>query len=653
MSAPYDTMPNNLPSAVQTTDEIDLSRIWHHILENLKLIAILTLCCSFIASIYIIFVNPIYTTSASLLVETKSSRKLSLGAALGIGDSGDKEVVTKIALLKSHYILNQVIKKHHLNIRVTPKTIWFGQNVMRVLEDKLTFLTKFLPSYSWSNNNELQITLFKTNNDAAKQYLADASPLQLKKTTTGYVLYDNRQHKILIGKIGILAKNKHIQLMVTKFKAAIDNIFYLQKESLSSAYQNLLSTITIQELTKDTGIITVTRKSKDYHQNEKIISDILSFYIKDDVIVAAKEAQQSLDSLQQRLPAIKHLLNNNDLNLQHYKEKLNNDLSIQKIYQLMLQKIQELILTKDSTIASVRIIDRPATNWSIITPNKRLILSLSIFLGLILGAGLALIKEFYFAVIKTTEDLTNINLEVIATIPWHKKTKKQANTLANNLITNSAPTSIAAEAITNISSSFYFSEHPHKILLVTSATAQVGKTFVASNFACSLAKTKNKVLLIDTDLRRGCLANNVGVNNIQSGLAEYLTTNNLNMKQIIYPTKVANLSIIPRGKAINNNCELFLSQKFQQLIHRQACDFDIIIIDTAPVLACKDACMISRYTDANYLIVKYNYSTIGELHELKRQTKLYGVNFKSVILNGIVKRIGSYKYQYQYQYQKE
>lgn len=230
------------------------------------------------------------------------------------------------------------------------------------------------------------------------------------------------------------------------------------------------------------------------------------------------------------------------------------------VYMQLLNRQQELNISKSSAIGNVRIIDDAITEPQPVKPNKILVSILSFILGIILSIGYVLLKTFLRRGIESPEQLEEIGINVYASVPlsetfsknvtknigW-KKTKNVEN---YGFLAVENPADLAIEAIRGLRTSLHFAmmEARNNVLMISGASPNSGKSFISSNLAAVISQSGKKVLLIDTDLRKGYLHRVFNVNNT-AGLSDYLS-GKLDVKNIILKSKVIDFDFISRGTTL-------------------------------------------------------------------------------------------------------
>ncbi|OPX27079.1 MAG: hypothetical protein B1H05_01240 [Candidatus Cloacimonas sp. 4484_140] len=190
-----------------------------------------------------------------------------------------------------------------------------------------------------------------------------------------------------------------------------------------------------------------------------------------------------------------------------------------------------------------------------------------------------------------------------------------------------------------------------KIFLVTSSGPKEGKSTSAGNLAITLSQMRSKTILVDCDMRRPMI-HNLFIVSRENGLSKFLTTDNIDIHDIIKPSGMDNLDIITAGHVPPNPSELLSSKKMDELFAKLREEYDYIIVDSPPIIAVTDALILSKKVDELVLVIRVN-STEREIIE-QAKSLLHNIDVKvaGVVVNGIeVKKYYSgYKYYYYYYY---
>ncbi len=218
----------------------------------------------------------------------------------------------------------------------------------------------------------------------------------------------------------------------------------------------------------------------------------------------------------------------------------------------------------------------------------------------------------------------------------------------SRIVTHHYPNSLISEQYrmmrTNLKT--HVEKEGGKVFLISSSVHAEGKTISAANLAISLTEMENvRVALIDADLRRGKIAEYLGLGKDLPGLSNLLN-DEIKMKQAFVQNSLENLMIMPRGKAAKNASELVASQKFRVFVAELRRHFDYIIIDSPPILSVVDASLMARETDGLLMVIqsrKTPKAVVAQAHHLFDQA---GVKMMGYILTNVEYQSADTRYYY-------
>jgi tyrosine-protein kinase Etk/Wzc len=348
--------------------------------------------------------------------------------------------------------------------------------------------------------------------------------------------------------------------------------------------------------------------------------------------------------------------------------KVNNEL-----YTNLLNSFQQLRLVKEGKVGNVRIVDVAAVPERPVKPKRAQVLAISGVLGLLMGLGLAFLRNSLRPGIKSAEDIElHLGLHVFATVPHSidqagLTTSMNVQKVGMHLLTNLRPEDPCVESLRSLRTALQFAmlDAPNNLVLVTGATPGIGKSFASSNFAAVLGHGGKRVLLIDADMRKGQLHKLFGLPR-GMGLSE-LIAGTQSLARVLHSGVSPQLDLITTGTLPPNPAELLMSPSTVQLLHKLSSLYDIVLIDTPPVLAVSDTPVIASQAGTVFLVARSEVTTLGELQEASKRLTQAGAGVRGVIFNdlNIAKRRygygrygGGYGYKYsryrytQYQYDR-
>lgn len=326
----------------------------------------------------------------------------------------------------------------------------------------------------------------------------------------------------------------------------------------------------------------------------------------------------------------------------------------QQIYIQLLNKVQELSIIKAGTVGNVRILDEAQSYAKPVKPKKPLIVVLATLLGGMLSVALVLVKAALHRGVENPDEIEQIGLSVYASVPKSNLQLELANKLARKkrntdltLLAESNPADLSIEALRGLRTSLHFAmmEAKNNVLMISGPAPGIGKSFVSTNFAAVAAKTGQKVLLIDADMRKGYLQQCFGLN-WENGLSDLLS-GKITRDVAVQSAKVENLDIITRGQVPPNPSELLMHPRFKELVDWASENYDLVIIDTPPVLAVTDPSIVGAIVGTTLMVARFGQNTVKEIDVARGRFEQAGIEVKGVILNAIEKKASSsYGYGY-------
>jgi len=365
------------------------------------------------------------------------------------------------------------------------------------------------------------------------------------------------------------------------------------------------------------------------------------------------EEEQRLNSQVQKLPRTQREI-----------LRMTRDVEVnQQMYIQLLNKVQELSLIKAGTVGNVRVLDKAQTFEQAIKPQKALIVVMATLLGGMLSFAYILLKAVFDRGVENPSDIENIGLSVYASIPKSllkadfitKQTRKykSKDTSEKTLLAESNPLDLSIEALRGLRTSLHFAmlEAKNNVFMISGPAPNVGKTFISTNFAVVVAKTGQKVLLVDADMRKGYIQLPFGLK-AENGMSDYLI-GALECSSIVKNTHLDNLDIITRGRIPPNPSELLMHQRFKELIDWASQNYDLVIIDTPPVLAVTDPSIVGMHAGTTLMVTRFGMNTVKEIEAARSRFEHSGINVKGVIFNAVEKRASSDYGYYNYAYMSD
>ncbi|MEX6159973.1 polysaccharide biosynthesis tyrosine autokinase [Providencia manganoxydans] len=691
---------NTTKNSSPASDEIDLLALFKVLKSSYLKIGFFTLFFILLAAAYSFLATPIYQANATLQYDKASQVSLvdQMSEMMPLASSGG-QVDSEIEVIKSRMVLGKTVTNLNLDTQIAPAgffdKLWGDKTdavvaLYLVPEDfigKPATLT-YLGDNKYSLNIEGQVLegtvgiLLKQDDISllVSSLVAEVGQEFTLVKNARYSTIENLRNTLTIAEVG---KGTGIINMAIKGADKTENV-----RILNSIIQNYVdqNTERKKEVTNNTLLFLDEYLPKIKTKLDNYENQLNTFRKKNESIDLSLEAKSALDSalqVEEKLneltfkeveiqqlytrnhPAYQSLLDKRQQLLRE-KEKISKAIqklpntqqqivrltrdveSEQAIYNQLVAKQQELSVLNSGITADVRIIDSAESQPNAVAPKKALILVLAAILGFIVGCAYVIAREFFNNKIKGTEDIDALGINVYATIPFSTHEKKLIAEGNKHPLALENPADTAVEAIRSLRTSVYFSvmNQGNNLVMVTSASPGVGKSFVTSNMAVVLANAGKKVLLIDTDLRKGRIHKAFGLSN-KLGLSDYLSQSDTSQPNI-HNSVIENLDVICRGKNVTHSSELLMSERFKRLLDTVKGQYDIVVIDTAPILAITDSAIIGKYVGTSLLIAYYGVNTVKDVELSLKRFKQNDIEITGVILNGIDAKSDDYNYVYEY-----
>lgn len=336
-----------------------------------------------------------------------------------------------------------------------------------------------------------------------------------------------------------------------------------------------------------------------------------------------------------------------------------------EIYTAMLNTSQELDVTRAGTVGNVRIIDSSVVDTrEPVKPKKALIVVLATLLGGMLGVAIALLRHALNRGIENPELIEQLGLPVYASVPFskdqqllEKSFRGKTATQGSHLLAATNPADLAVESLRSLRTSLHFAmlEAKNNVLMISGPSPSVGKSFVSANLAAIVAQTGKKVILIDGDMRKGYVHKLIN-KEPEPGLSGLLV-NTHTLADVIHKTEIDNMHFISRGQIPPNPSELLMHANFETLLQQLSKMYDMVIIDTPPILAVTDAALVGRLAGTSLIVTRFGVNPAREIEQTLLRFRNNGIDIKGAIFNAVEKKASAYGYgnygYYQYEYKSD
>ncbi|SMY38177.1 Tyrosine-protein kinase wzc [Photobacterium malacitanum] len=700
-------------TSVKKNNDIELGKIIGVVLEYRWSILLIIAMATIVGFCKVYFSTPIYQADALIQVEPKSG---ALSDMLGIGDELSVEPLTnaEVGLITSRMILGKTVDNLDLTTVVTPQYQSIIDYILAKLYGKIPQLSISL----FDSTSKMQLLLevenlsqqtFKIYNYQG-EYIIDGKVGKLIKNDSFKLIVNQingekgqtfaidkqtRSNAIsqLKNNLSIFEQGVGTGMLVLTLEGTTLNLIEAILNDISNNY--LLQNVERKSEEVEKGINFATEqivgikdklsKAEDKLNNYRLVNGSV------DLNIEANSTLNSLIAVETKLSELKFqetelakrftkdhpsyisLLDNRNyleqqkINFDNEIKKLpqtqqdilrlTRDVNVnQQIYIQLLNKAQELRLIKAGTVGNVRIIDVADVDMTPISPNKKMIVNLSFFVGIVIGLAQAFFRAAFNRGILNPLEIEFIGLPVYASIPassWQnemvkKEKRKRELVVKDTLLAVANTADLSIEALRSLRTSLYFvmMEAKNNVLMVSGPTPSIGKSFIAANMATVIAQTGQRVLVVDADMRKGRMDRQLCVEH-KPGLSDYLS-GQLDINTIIKHPNVSNLDYIGRGDIPPNPSELLFHPRFKMLIDWASANYDIVIIDTPPILAVTDAAIVGAHVGTTLIVARFAKTSVKELEAAKQRFEQNGIEVKGFILNAVERKAINYYREYSY-----
>ena len=313
-------------------------------------------------------------------------------------------------------------------------------------------------------------------------------------------------------------------------------------------------------------------------------------------------------------------------------------------YSSLVASFQQVKLAEAQATNNIVVAEPATVPISPIRPRTSTNVMLAVIVGALLGLGIAFLAEYLDDTVKTPDDVTRV--AGLATLGTIAQLKESGGT--RQLVAWLQAKSPESEAYRTLRTNIQFSsvDKPIRSLLVTSSGPGEGKSTTTANLAVVLAQTGQRVIVVDTDLRRPVQHKVFGVPNNVGMTTALLAGDNVSLEGYLQPTEIETLSVLTSGPIPPNPSELLGSHRMENLVSTLTESADIVLFDSPPVLAVTDAVVMARHVDGVMLVVDAGHTNEHALALAAGELQKSGVNLLGVALNRLDTQRGGYYYYY-------
>jgi len=738
MNFPQSNLPAPNQPLADDDESINLLDLLDVVLDSRWLIAGVTAVVIALGAAYAMLSTPIY--EANTLIQVEDSKGGGMSGMLGdMGSMFDikSPATAEIEILRSRLVVGQAVANLKLDLEVSPNYLpLVGKWLARRANAPST--PGFMGTGGYVSGTEaLQVASLQV------PQALEGMRYSVVLTATGYTLRSPEGDTLGQGMFGQTLAFTHegaaAQLLVASAVGLPGAEFFVTAASRLAITERLQSQMVISEKGKQSGVISTSLQGADPQLIARILNEVGTLYVRQNIERKAAEAEKSLNFLNTQLPQLRQQLEASEgkfnqfrnqngtfdlgneakvvldqavkyqttlVELQQKRKELESrftaahpsiqtlDAQIKSInaelgalsgrvktfpnveqdllrltrdvkvnselYTSLLNSFQQLRLVKEGKVGNVRLVDVAVVPERPVKPQRAQLLAIAGVLGLLAGLALAFVRNSLRPGIKDPNDIEqHAGMHVFATVPHSEAQLVQAGnvkakTPGNHLLAVAAPQDPAIESLRSLRTALQFAmlDAPNNIVLITGPTPGIGKSFTSANFAAVLGAGGKRVLLIDADLRKGHLNQYFGLAR-GHGLSE-LITGSRKPADVLHRGVSPQVDLISTGTLPPNPAELLMSPAAVQLLQTLASQYDIVLIDSPPVLAVSDTQVLAPQAGTVFLMARAEVTSLGELQEASKRLQQSGVAVSGVIFNDLntARRRYGYSYGYGYKYSR-
>ncbi len=311
-----------------------------------------------------------------------------------------------------------------------------------------------------------------------------------------------------------------------------------------------------------------------------------------------------------------------------------------ELYTNLLNSAQQLRVAKAGQVGNVRVVDFAEPADDPVRPKRLIVILISLGAGLMLGLLVAFVRKALVGGVERPEEIEKkLGVRVFAIVPRSNQQLRLQQKVGSrsqglHVLAATSPEDAAVEGIRGLRTSLQLqmADARNNVVMLTGSRPDAGKSFLSVNLATLVASTRKRVLLIDGDMRRGDVHSHFGVRHMP-GLSDVLMGSDI--ESAVLHDVLPGVDLLTKGSLPSHPSELLMSDRMNEVLELLKHQYDLVIIDTPPVLAVTDATVIGKHAGTSLLVVRHGRNQVDEIGETMKRLHHGGVNMKGILLTDV------------------
>lgn len=310
-----------------------------------------------------------------------------------------------------------------------------------------------------------------------------------------------------------------------------------------------------------------------------------------------------------------------------------------ELYTNLLNTQEQLRLLKAGKVGNVRMLDSAVVPESPVRPKRVMAVLGALLSGIFVSVALALMKRAVIDRVAAAQEIeSGTGLTVYAKVPRSRIQARLARGVpaaaeGSLVLAHASSDDAAIESLRSFHSALDFAlmNAPNRIVQISGPTPAVGKSFVSVNLAALIGASGQRVLLVDTDLRRGTLHRSLGAAQ-GPGLAE-LVVGGIGFDDVVRRAVLPGVDFISCGAYGENPTGILLHRNFEAFLRQMDAEYDVVLIDSPPILPVADSGIVAKLSGTVFMVVRHGLTSLADIRESARRFAQLGVPIRGVVFN--------------------